>query len=715
MAHVTVGCPHCLSRIQAGLDSAGQVLRCGKCQRLFRLPARRGLTPPLVKPAAGTTWLWGGTALLLVGAGVGLSFLWGSVASAPPNISEPTQVLSAPQLAPEVPPEPPGQIQKDAEEDLPGPKPAVKKLPTPDGPVSPPPVFEVNGADPPQPPPAKAKADVPPVAENLPPKRPEGPIVLAKDLKPIKEAIQRGVKFVKQSQAANGTWGSGYPVGHAGMGGLALLESGVSRYDPAVRKAAAFVRGQAATLNATYELSLAILFLDRLGDPRDRTTIQTFALRLVAGQNHHGGWTYHCPILTPPEELQLITFLRRNQPRPPLNPIAPVMPPFLVPLEKPQGPMPNPLVQNPKEPLLNPLTLKPKDSFLNPLAPREVPLTNPVTNSDSRPDLPNPLPKTQPDPKATGGTDLIQPLPDERQKLGAAKGEPPPMGKPAEVKKPAENQPLPPDEQAPTNNQTPPKPATVLPKARVQPANPRFPADLTVPEFMALLKNPAAVPDKGKGKGKGKFKGAARDDNSNSQFAILGLWAARRHQVPMALTLSLLDERYRGSQAPAGGWCYRYQGGGQTPAMTCVGLLGLGIGHGSFHETFNGKAKRGQDKPAPRFQDPAIQKGLQALSQYLGQPTGVIKGPPGAVDLYFLWSVERVAVLYNLPTIGGKDWYGWGSETLLANQHADGSWRGAYPGVDTCMALLFLGRTNLAQDLTNNLPPYLAVTDPGKK
>ena len=69
---------------------------------------------------------------------------------------------------------------------------------------------------------------------------------------------------------------------------------------------------------------------------------------------------------------------------------------------------------------------------------------------------------------------------------------------------------------------------------------------------------------------------------------------------------------------------------------------------------------------------------------------------------YYLWSLERVAVALNLDTIGNKDWYAWGSGLLLSNQEEDGTWQGDYGtgGVDTCFALLFLKRANLAMDLT---------------
>src|SRR5262249_35073164 len=77
---------------------------------------------------------------------------------------------------------------------------------------------------------------------------------------------------------------------------------------------------------------------------------------------------------------------------------------------------------------------------------------------------------------------------------------------------------------------------------------------------------------------------------------------------------------------------------------------------------------------------------------------------------YTLWSLERMAVLYDLPTIMGKDWYRWGAQFLLVNQQADGSWQGTYPegGCDTAFAVLFLKRANVAADLTERIKkdPY---------
>src|SRR5262249_39207659 len=45
-------------------------------------------------------------------------------------------------------------------------------------------------------------------------------------------------------------------------------------------------------------------------------------------------------------------------------------------------------------------------------------------------------------------------------------------------------------------------------------------------------------------------------DNSNTQFAILALWVAQRHGVPMERTLKLMVQRFRQSQNADGSWGY---------------------------------------------------------------------------------------------------------------------------------------------------------------
>ncbi len=206
-------------------------------------------------------------------------------------------------------------------------------------------------------------------------------------------------------------------------------------------------------------------------------------------------------------------------------------------------------------------------------------------------------------------------------------------------------------------------------------------------------------------------------DNSNTQFAVLALWVAQRHQVPIDKSIALVEKHFRGKQLKAkpgarladpngnnldldGSWPYtgtpsNWGNVSPWPTMTCSGLLGLAIAHG-----VSKNPDQGQGKP---LGDSAIRRGLSMLAREIDR-----QGERRALDLYYLWSLERVGVLYDLTAIDGKDWYAWGSNLLLPRQSNDGGWRvGGYPGnsaiVDTCFALLFLKQANLAKDLTDKL------------
>jgi len=194
-----------------------------------------------------------------------------------------------------------------------------------------------------------------------------------------------------------------------------------------------------------------------------------------------------------------------------------------------------------------------------------------------------------------------------------------------------------------------------------------------------------------------------RTDNSITQFAVLALWVARRHDVPIERTAAQVGERFRKSQAPSGpdpmgnnlnldgSWFYEGSSNSSSwPSMTCAGLLGLAVA--------NATAKNG---PPPEDKS-RIARALAMLAREIDRP-----GEKRPVDLYYLWSLERVGVLYDLPTIDGKDWYAWGRKVLLPQQAPNGRWRGggpvAGPLSDTCFALLFLKQANLATDLTSKL------------
>jgi hypothetical protein len=210
--------------------------------------------------------------------------------------------------------------------------------------------------------------------------------------------------------------------------------------------------------------------------------------------------------------------------------------------------------------------------------------------------------------------------------------------------------------------------------------------------------------------GKGEFIEETRTpwDESNTQFATLGLWVGRRHGLPVGGALDRLSLFQRKYQQRDGGWPYTViTDTSSTPTMTCAGLLGLVAQHGAAAEAIRDK-KPGSRQLVRLGEDAALNAGLAALASCIDHPASKRKTTPVKAEgraYYFLWSVERVAVALDLETIGGKDWWLWGAEALLVSQEEDGSWRGEFAryDADTCFALLFLRRSNLTRDLTRSL------------
>ncbi len=421
------------------------------------------------------------------------------------------------------------------------------------------------------------------------------------------DRVERAIRQGKQYLIANKhRWLKDAPfeVGYAALPALALLEVGVPANDAIIGEAAAVVRRRGPMLRDTYEISLAILFLDRFGDPADGALIRSLALRLVAGQTSQWGWDYKCPLLPAELETPLQTMLERL---------------------RPEGQWETPLPREPGQGLVD-------------LA---IPLT-------------------------AGKSDL------KKRLDGVA-------------------------------------------KKKTMPSNLAMPLVLgdgsttrdLVKEFPAALRSLPIVDPMN------KSRGGARDDNSNTQFALLALWTARRHGVLVDRSLLLGDRRFATSQNPDGSWGYHFRERSSRPSMTCVGLLGLALGHGALLPDVQ------EPKQTPRAAaDPAIQRGLEALGRAIGDPNMRDGGP--TPNLYFLWSLERVAMMYQLPTIGGKDWFGWGANDILASQRPDGGWsgstyHGSTPPIDTAFALLFLHRSNLVPDLTQRLQLHMAITDPERR
>ncbi len=135
-----------------------------------------------------------------------------------------------------------------------------------------------------------------------------------KELEKVNKAIDRGVAWLEKTQLGDGSWARAHAAGLAALPGLTLLGAASRPTIRTSRNAARFVRREVPKLTATYQLALAILFLDRLGEKEDEPLIRTMALRLMAGQTPAGGWSYECPILKENDEQNLAKILETTRP-----------------------------------------------------------------------------------------------------------------------------------------------------------------------------------------------------------------------------------------------------------------------------------------------------------------------------------------------------------------------------------------------------------------
>jgi hypothetical protein len=646
---------------------ANQLVACPHCKLKFVPPAASG-----TDSSRGSFLPWVLLAVV-VGLGVG-GVAWNNFARntdekpadpKPPAIAQnsqngaqqPGETQPPPKKIAETP-ETPKPSPANGEQSPDDPKPMPKKTPpktyaeTKQGlnDVPPPPVVEKKAppvVEKKAPPPVVETKPPPPVEVKAPPLENKKPPSVAVNPPPkfdhpkqrqIDDAIEKGVAFLKREQLVSGSWpiqpgGNNaefvYDVGYAALGGLTLLECKVPANDPAVKKAVAYVRGTPVRdrKHRNYQISCVILFLDRLGDPRDRGLIQAYALELVAGQNARGAWTYESPTLSGPEMQQLLSFLEATR-------------------------LPG---------------LEAHPAVLDPLSGKAA------TGDEGAPvekKAAQPVPK-----KATGKPPAFGTLSRAVQSIPVVQH----WYFPDKAKAQA----------APGALATVPG-GQLIPPAPPQPLVPMQPN--AVPG-QPLIGQPNPTP------GAPNLIMGNTEDNSNTQFAMLALWAARRHGVPTERCFIAAGQRFVNTQMQDGGWTYM-SSGFSTPAMTCVGLLGVAMAQGVT------PAKNGADEKLAEV--PAVAKGLFKLGDYIDEKS--------MRDLYYLWSLERVGMLYHLRTIGHKDWYDVASEMLLQRQLEDGRWAmhsyvGSCASLDTMLALLVLKRSNLVQDLTERLPLLMSIPD----
>ncbi len=187
-------------------------------------------------------------------------------------------------------------------------------------------------------------------------------------------------------------------------------------------------------------------------------------------------------------------------------------------------------------------------------------------------------------------------------------------------------------------------------------------------------------------------------DNSNTQFAILALAAARVQGIsvpkePFERCHAFLLR----SQNEDGGYGYsEKQRSKSYGSMTAGGAMALRLCLAALKRTRvtdpklddAKEVRKALDWMGERF-DPGKNVGAAAAF-------GSKKGRRGDSFWrhYWLWSVERACSVTGVAKLGDHDWYASGAHWLLDKQHKGGEWRDPETGLRaTCFALLFFRRS----------------------
>lgn len=199
-----------------------------------------------------------------------------------------------------------------------------------------------------------------------------------------------------------------------------------------------------------------------------------------------------------------------------------------------------------------------------------------------------------------------------------------------------------------------------------------------------------------------------RGDNSNSQYAMLGLHEAELAGVDVSeRTWKLAEQYWLREQNSDGSWGY-FSTPGREPAgtgsMTSAGVASMVIASGHLGSSgasiagdrLNCCGKGGEDESAK-----SIERGLD----WIGNHFAVYTNPGSAAGwlMYYLYGMERAGRMtsnrFFYRRDGSRyDWYRMGAEFLIRRQDSiDGFWKGdnhieANPQIGTSFGLLFLAK-----------------------
>ena len=197
-------------------------------------------------------------------------------------------------------------------------------------------------------------------------------------------------------------------------------------------------------------------------------------------------------------------------------------------------------------------------------------------------------------------------------------------------------------------------------------------------------------------------------DNSNSQYALLGLNAASEAGIPVKPEVWDIARRYfEVFQNRDGGWGYTPLNRGSTGSMTSGGIASLIIcGSREFQSS---EALEGETihQCGEGELDPHLSRAINWLARNFHVHKNLGYGQQ--YKIYYLYALERAGRLAGLRYFGQNDWYRLGAlELLRTQQKVGGFWEG--PGepalVATSFAVLFLakGRAPVLINKLSHLP-----------
>ena len=191
-----------------------------------------------------------------------------------------------------------------------------------------------------------------------------------------------------------------------------------------------------------------------------------------------------------------------------------------------------------------------------------------------------------------------------------------------------------------------------------------------------------------------------RGDNSNTQFALLGLHEAAKAGVHIPKEVWARSRKhFENTQLPDGGWTYYYirpagrmrQRRLSYGSMTAAGVASLYICGQRLHVGGRRQFVNGVYPDCGKYrQNVVLAAGLKWLTKNFS-----VRENPGRRSgwlHYYLYGLERVGMISGRRSFGPNDWYRQGAALLVATQNAQGGWgRSTY---DTPFAILFLAKGN---------------------